>query len=109
MPQEDLERLSEEETVNERGRPGRPPREDRSLVAEGQLQIRITAAERAVLEELVAIQNREVGAERGARVTASSYVRSLIAREARAHGIDPPEAPAPPAKKGAKPARKPKK
>jgi hypothetical protein len=63
----------------------RPPREDRGSVAEAALTIRLTTAEREMLNALVKLRQEELGAE--AKVSQGSYIRALIDREAKAKGL----------------------
>jgi hypothetical protein len=90
---------------------GRPRREDRASVAEVTLPFRMTKLERATLDRLVTLRGEELAGE-GVSVTASSFLRWLVLREAKARGLDmaslaaPSPAPAPPAarKRTARPA-----
>jgi len=82
------------------GRPARPP----ETVAEATLTIRVTVAERAGLERLVAKRQAEL-ADTGAMVTAASVLRALLRREldaeerrAAAEPAPVEAAPAPPPK-----------
>jgi DNA-binding XRE family transcriptional regulator len=87
--------MSEDKSTTRGG--GRPAREDRSTIAGAALQVRVTPAERETLERLVTLRNEEL-ADEGAHFTASSFIRYLLRREARAKGIaigaSPPQAPA---------------
>lgn len=60
---------------------GRPPK-DRSGPAGETLTIRLTADDRALLDELVAAKAAEL-ADDAVEVTATSYIRAIIRREAR--------------------------
>lgn len=75
----------------------RPAKEDRSGVAGETLTLRLTPGDRAALDALVTLRASELAAE-GVDVTATSYVRSLIRREAHAKGVtlQAPAAPPPP-------------
>jgi hypothetical protein len=64
----------------------RPPRRDRTSVGECTLSLRLTAEDRALLDELVAERADEL-CDEGMRPTAASFVRGLIRREARARGV----------------------
>lgn len=82
-----------------------------TVAAEVTLTLRMTDHDRALLDRLVALRAEEL-AEMGATeidVTAASYLRGLIRREAKAKGITlpPPEAPAKPAAPPAAPAETP--
>ena len=65
---------------------GRPPKTDRAAVGSETLTLRLTKADRAMLDGLVAAKSAELE-ENGLDVTAAAYVRGLIRREAR-HLID---------------------
>jgi hypothetical protein len=62
---------------------GRPPREDRTTVAETTLTIRLTRSEKAGLEQIVEMRQSEVRRTYGpgACLTMAGYIRSMIARE----------------------------
>jgi hypothetical protein len=64
---------------------GRPPK-DRAGPATEALSLRLTPEDRGLLNRLVALRSEELSDE-AVEVTATSYVRALIRREARAKGI----------------------
>ncbi len=64
----------------------RPPKQDRSSVATDTLTLRLSPDDRAMLDRLVAHRAAEL-AEEGIEVTAASFVRGLIRREAKARGL----------------------
>lgn len=72
---------------------GRPPK-DRSGPAGETLTIRLTADDRAALNELVAAKAAEL-ADDAVEVTATSYIRAIIRREARLLRGAKPDEPAP--------------
>jgi hypothetical protein len=79
---------------------GRPPK-DRAGAATATLTLRLTPDDRALLDQLVALRAEEL-ADEAVEVTATSYVRALIRREARAKGLlteTPAPAGQPPEKK----------
>lgn len=65
----------------------RPPKADRSLVSDSTLTLRLTGAQRALLDELVKLRSVEL-ADEGLEMTAAAYVRGLITRDAKAKGLD---------------------
>ena len=64
----------------------RPPKHDRSSVATDTLTLRLSPDDRAMLDRLVAHRAAEL-ADEGIEVTAASFVRGLIRREAKARGL----------------------
>jgi hypothetical protein len=64
----------------------RPLKQDRSSVATDTLTLRLSPDDRAMLDRLVAHRAAEL-AEEGIDVTAASFVRGLIRREAKARGL----------------------
>lgn len=64
---------------------GRPPK-DRTGPATETLTLRLTKDDRALLDRLVALRSAEL-ADEAVEVSATSYVRALIRREARAKGL----------------------
>lgn len=64
---------------------GRPPK-DRTGPATEALSLRLTPEDRGLLNRLVTLRSEELSDE-AVEVTATSYVRALIRREARAKGI----------------------
>lgn len=66
----------------------RPPRADRSRVADINLTIRTSEHTRALLNALVA-HAREQVASAGGTVSIGSYLTALIEREAKALGVQP--------------------
>jgi hypothetical protein len=64
----------------------RPPKQDRSSVATDTLTLRLSPDDRAMLDRLVAYRAAEL-ADEGIEVTAASFVRGLIRREAKARGL----------------------
>ena len=64
----------------------RPPKQDRSSVATDTLTLRLSPDDRAMLDRLVADRAAEL-ADEGIEVTAASFVRGLIRREAKARGL----------------------
>jgi hypothetical protein len=64
----------------------RPPKQDRSSVATDTLTLRLSPDDRAMLDRLVAHRAAEL-ADEGIEVTAASFVRGLIRREAKARGF----------------------
>lgn len=64
---------------------GRPPK-DRAGPATEALSLRLTPDDRELLNRLVALRRDEL-ADEAVEVTATSYVRALIRRDARAKGI----------------------
>jgi hypothetical protein len=64
----------------------RPPKQDRSSVATDTLTLRLSPDDRAMLDRLVAHRATEL-ADEGIEVTAASFVRGLIRREAKARGL----------------------
>jgi hypothetical protein len=64
----------------------RPLKQDRSSVATDTLTLRLSPDDRAMLDRLVAHRAAEL-AEEGIEVTAASFVRGLIRREAKARGL----------------------
>lgn len=65
---------------------GRPPKDREAGAATTTLTLRLTPDDRALLDELVALRAAEL-ADEAVEVTATSYVRGLIRREARAKGL----------------------
>ena len=65
----------------------RPPK-DSSGPATETLTLRLSIADREILDRLVALRAEELGDE-AVEVTAASYVRALLRREARAKGVLP--------------------
>jgi hypothetical protein len=91
----------------------RPPKADRDSVKSIVVGVKFSANERAVLDRLV--KNRAAEAEKALgqkiEMSASAYIRWLVAKEATAQGVDPeslerPE-PGPVATKGATKAKAP--
>jgi hypothetical protein len=72
-------------TVLQKETMGRPPK-DRTGPATEALSLRLTPEDRALLNRLVTMRSEELSDE-AVEVTATSYVRALIRREARAKGI----------------------
>lgn len=72
------------------------PKADRGDTATETLTLRLTHEDRTLLDKLVAVRAAEL-ADDGTTVTAASYVRGLIRRDARAKGLltDAPAAEAP--------------
>jgi len=64
---------------------------DRRSVADATLTLRLTQQDRALLQELIALQAVEM-IDTGMEVTAASYVRGLIRHEARLQGLLEPTA-----------------
>jgi hypothetical protein len=64
----------------------RPPKQDRSSVATDTLTLRLSPDDRAMLDRLVAHRAAEL-ADEGIEVTAASFVRGLIRREAKARDL----------------------
>lgn len=64
----------------------RPTKEDRSQVAESTLTVRLTEGLRATLDQLVEQRAAEL-ADEGVEVTAASFIRWLILKEAKARGV----------------------
>jgi hypothetical protein len=64
----------------------RQPKEDRAGIATETLTLRFTLEDRTLLARLVALRAAELSDE-GLEVTAASYVRGLIRRDAKAKGI----------------------
>jgi hypothetical protein len=64
----------------------RPLKQDRSSVATDTLTLRLSPDDRAMLDRLVAHRAAEL-VDEGIEVTAASFVRSLIRREAKARGL----------------------
>ena len=64
----------------------RPLKQDRSSVATDTLTLRLSPDDRAMLDRLVAHRATEL-ADEGIEVTAASFVRGLIRREAKARGL----------------------
>jgi hypothetical protein len=64
----------------------RPLKQDRSSVATDTLTLRLSPDDRAMLDRLVAHRTAEL-ADEGIEVTAASFVRGLIRREAKARGL----------------------
>jgi transcriptional regulator with XRE-family HTH domain len=64
----------------------RPPKQDRSSVATDTLTLRLSPDDRAMLNRLVAHRAAEL-VDEGIEVTAASFVRGLIRREAKARGL----------------------
>ncbi|MFO0756639.1 MAG: helix-turn-helix transcriptional regulator [Byssovorax sp.] len=64
---------------------GRPPK-DRSGPATETLTLRLSTADRALLDKLVLLRAEEL-VDEAVEVTAASFVRTLIRREARARGL----------------------
>lgn len=89
------------------------PRKPKAGVpAEATLTLRMTEADRALLDRLVALRAEELAALGADEidVTAASFVRSLIRREAKAKGLTgtaPGDAPATPSKPTSAPADEP--
>jgi hypothetical protein len=69
----------------------RPPKADRDAVKSIVVGVKLTPAEKAVLDRLVERRADEAEKALGQRfdVNASAYIRWLIAREAKAQGVDP--------------------
>lgn len=70
----------------------RPTKEDRSQVADSTLAIRFTEGLRSTLDQLVALRAAELAEEGVIDVTAGSFIRWLILKEARARGLGDPRA-----------------
>lgn len=66
----------------------RPKREDRSTIQDTTLTLRLSKEDRETLARLVARETAEL-ADRGIEVTAASYVRGLIRREAKSLDLTP--------------------
>lgn len=64
----------------------RPARRDRTTIVEATLTLRLTAEDRELLHKLVELRSLELTVD-GIEVTAASYVRGLIRREAAAKGL----------------------
>jgi hypothetical protein len=64
----------------------RPLKQDRSSVATDTLTLRLSPDDRAMLDRLVAHRAAEL-ADEGIEVTAASFVRGLIRREAKVRGL----------------------
>ena len=64
----------------------RPLKQDRSSVATDTLTLRLSPDDRAMLDRLVAHRAVEL-ADEGIEVTAASFVRGLIRREAKGRGL----------------------
>ena len=75
----------------------RPPKEDREAVKGAVLAVRLSPAERSTLERLVRARADELARLAGQpiEVTAASYIRWLLLRDAEARGLAPPRAQAP--------------
>ncbi len=71
---------------------GRPKKTDRSSVAVETLTLRLTSEDRRLLDELVRLRTHEL-ADDAITLTAASYVRGLIKREAKAKGLVPANSP----------------
>jgi hypothetical protein len=90
---------------------GRPPK-DRTGAATATLTLRLTPDDRALLDKLVALRAAKLAelADEALEVTATSYVRWLIRREARHEGLlgEPPDRanPSPAGKVSAAPAKR---
>lgn len=89
-----------------------PRKPKAGVAAEATLTLRMTDADRALLDRLVALRAEELAALGADEidVTAASYVRSLIRREAKAKGLTAPaagDAPATPPKRTSTPADEP--
>ncbi|MFO0756025.1 MAG: hypothetical protein U0359_06020 [Byssovorax sp.] len=67
---------------------GRPPKDPGGPATET-LSLRLTAEDRALLDRLVRARAEEL-VDEAVEVTAASFVRTLIRREARARGLLPP-------------------
>lgn len=67
------------------GNMARPLKENRSMVQDTTLTLRLSTADRTTLDRLVE-REAEALADRGIEVTAASFVRGLIRREARTLG-----------------------
>jgi hypothetical protein len=67
---------------------GRRPKANPEDVATVIVALRVTPAERELLDELVTARAREL-ADEGVPVTLTSYLRSLIRREAKERGLLP--------------------
>jgi len=65
----------------------RPRKEDRSSLADLTLTIRLTPEDRSLLDSLVQRRSVELESEGGGTITAASFVRFLIRREAKNAGI----------------------
>ncbi len=67
----------------------RPRRDDRSTIGDRTLTLRLTAADRDLLRGLV-IHQAKIARAQGfvMEPTVAGYLRSLIRREAQAHGIE---------------------
>ena len=64
----------------------RPPKQDRASVATDTLTLRLSPDDRALLDRLIEHRAAEL-ADEGIEVTAASFVRGLIRREAKARGL----------------------
>jgi hypothetical protein len=64
----------------------RPARRDRTTLVEATLTLRLTTEDRELLKKLVELRSAELSVD-GIEVTAASYVRGLIRREAAAKGL----------------------
>lgn len=83
-----------------------PRKPKAGVAAESTLTLRMTDADRAFLDRLVSMRRDELGDD--ADVTAASYVRGLIRREAKAKGLTSPPAPSDPSGRTEPPAVSPK-
>jgi hypothetical protein len=61
---------------------------DPSIPASETLTLRLSAVDRDLLDRLVALRASELAGE-GVEVTAASYVRGLIRRDAKTRGVEP--------------------
>jgi hypothetical protein len=66
----------------------RPARRDRAAVVDTTLTLRLTHEDRELLQKLVELRSAQLSDE-GLEVTAASYVRGLIRRDASAKGVVP--------------------
>lgn len=64
----------------------RKPREDRNSIVDITLTLRLTREDRMLLDELVQRRARQARRD-GMEVTAASFVRALIRKEAEAQGL----------------------
>lgn len=64
----------------------RPARQDRTHLVEATLTLRLTNEDRELLRKLVELRSAELSVD-GIEVTAASYVRGLIRREATVKGL----------------------
>jgi hypothetical protein len=69
----------------------RPPREDRSNIKDVVLTLKVSKAERALLDRLAAARAAELAKLTGERttVTVGRYLRWLMMRDAEARGMSP--------------------